>query len=134
MKKKLTITALLLSLALTLFAIAACGGNDPEHIVLKPSESEMTITQTTTLQDYMDYLVDKGELEYEISGTFITSINGVANTTNSYWLLYTDDSANSDKSWGTLEYGGKTYNSATLGAADLIVASGCTYIWSFESF
>ena len=134
MKRKPTIVTLLFALVCALCAFAACNKSNPDHVVLKPSESDMALTESTTLLDYMDYLVQKSELEYEISGTFITSINGVKNGTNSYWMLYCDDTSNSNADWGTCEYGGKIYYSATLGASELIVTDGCTYIWSYETF
>ena len=134
MKKKLTIVTVLLALICALCAFSACGKADIDPVVLKPSDSDMEIAETTTLLDYMDYLVGKGELKYEISGTMITSINGVKNGTKSFWMLYCDDTANSNGDWGTCEYGGKTYYSATAGASELIVADGCTYIWSYETF
>ena len=82
----------------------------------------------------MNKLVERGELEFTAADGMVTSIGGKANTTNSYWMLYTDDAENSNEDWGTAEYEGKTYLSATLGYESLPIKEGCTYIWMYQTF
>ena len=64
----------------------------------------------------------------------VTEINGRANTTNSYWMVYTSDEAHANAEWGVMEYEGKEYGSATLGAESLPLAAGGTYIWAYQTF
>ena len=49
-------------------------------------------------------------------------------------MLYTSDSENANEAWGIVEYEGKNYGSATLGAESLPVKSGAIYIWWYQSF
>lgn len=87
-----------------------------------------------TLLTLMDKLVEDGSLKYEMSDGMILSINGTANGTNSYWMLYTSDEENSNADWGTYRYEGQTLGSATLGASELPVAAGEVYVWVYQSF
>ena len=50
-----------------------------------------------------------------------------------YWMLYTDDSENSNTAWGQIEYDGKIYGSAALGAGELVIKDGLTYIWYYQA-
>ena len=122
--------SLLICLCLSCAFLCACGAKaDP--VVLTP-QSELV---GQTLSEYMDYEKEQGRLNYTVDCSgFITSINGVKNTTNTFWILYTDDAENSDTSWGNIEYEGKPYASATLGAAELVIAENCTYIWVYTKF
>ncbi len=90
--------------------------------------------ENKNLNDLMAILQHEGKLFYQSSNGMITSINGTKNTTNSYWMLYTDDQEHSNQAWGTLEYNGKTYFSATLGFEELPLRKDCTYIWSYQNF
>ena len=49
-------------------------------------------------------------------------------------MLYTDDSENSNTAWGQIEYDGKIYGSAALGAGELVIKDGLTYIWYYQAF
>ena len=82
----------------------------------------------------MDFLFFKQKMAYEMSDGMVTSINGKANTTNSYWMLYTSDAENANNSWGTVEYEGNTYGSAMYGADSLTIKDGCLYIWEYQTF
>lgn len=146
--KKLFAAACAAILALSAFAFAACAPKtvvvDETAVIITPSDKILPITENTVLADYMDKLVERGELTYEFSTSpdmvtgedmkMITSLNGKANAGSSYWMLYTDDTENSSADWGTTEYDGKTFRSATLGFASLPVKAGCTYIWVYQSF
>lgn len=136
--KKLFAAACAAILALSAFAFAACAPKtvvvDETAVIITPSDKILPITENTVLADYMDKLVERKELEFTAADGMITSLNGKANTTNSYWMLYTDDTENSSADWGTTEYDGKTFRSATLGFASLPVKAGCTYIWVYQSF
>lgn len=105
------------------------------YIVINASNEQMTISKDTTLLDYMKSLKNDGELVFEINNGMIVSINGIANPSDwsSCWMLYTSDDSNANTAWGTIEYNGKVYGSAILGAESLTVKDGCTYVWVFKS-
>ena len=134
--KKLAAALFALVAALACMAFAACtdsnAGGDENTVVITVAQDYDV--EGKTLKDYMDYLVAEDELAYEISDGMIVSLNGKANTTNSYWMLYTSDEANANTAWGTIEYDGHTYGSATLGAPSLPLAEGAVYVWSYQTF
>lgn len=133
MKKRLLLV-LLCIVAVFGFCFAAGCNNDVKPVAITVSGS----TEGETLFEYMSDLKDKGELSFEYSdsqyGAYVTAINGVSNTTNSSWMLYTDDAENSNTAWGTYEYEGKTLGSSALGAGSLVVVDGCVYVWVYETF
>ena len=137
MKKRKNLSLILSVMMLTsvLFSVlsfVACGQKvDPVVITADFNEYDL---QDKTLKDLMDILVEKGELEFESANGMINSINKVSNTTNCYWMLYTDDAELSSVEWGTTEYNGKTYASAIYGYEQLSLKDGCTYIWVYEQF
>lgn len=138
MKKIATLLTALVA-AIVCFALAACNnGPKPvqgdENTVVITVSSEGFDVANKTLKDYMDYLQEEGELTYEMADGMVTSINGKANTTNSYWMLYTSDAENANNSWGTVEYEGNTYGSAMYGADSLTIKDGCLYIWEYQTF
>ncbi len=49
----------------------------------------------------MNYLQGKNELAFTVNDGMVTSINGISNTSNSYWMLYTSDTDNANSDWGT---------------------------------
>lgn len=134
--KKLAAALFALVAALTCMAFAACTGSNAggDENTVAITVAEDYDVEGKTLKDYMDYLVAEDELAYEISDGMIVSLNGKANTTNSYWMLYTSDEANANTAWGTIEYDGHTYGSATLGAPSLPLAEGAVYVWSYQTF
>ncbi len=136
MKKLLTYLTSFIAVLACCFAVA-CGNKEGGKSV-KPVVIEATSTafdyDGKTLKDYMEFMQGTGGIEFAIEGGMVTSINGTANTTNSYWMLYTSDTENANTAWGTIEYGGETYGSAALGADSLAVKQGCLYIWAYQTF
>lgn len=90
-------------------------------------------TRNMKFIEIMQRLQSEGEVTYQISNGMVTQIDGVANTSSSYWMLYTDDETFSNTEWGTLEYNGKTYASAMFGADAMPATNGVTYVWSYET-
>lgn len=137
MKKFLTLLATFCAIIACCF-IAACGDKAPikadENTVVITASDSSFVFDGKTLKDYMDHLQENQQFTYSINNGMITTINGKSNTTNSYWMLYTSDSENANKQWGTFEYEETIYGSATLGADDLIVKEGCIYIWAYQTF
>lgn len=124
--------ALLLCVLAAVFGVCftACTPADPEPVAI-------TVTQSTndeTLLEYMQSEQTDGKLSFKFSDGMVTEINGVANTTKSYWMLYTDDQAHANTTWGTYDYNGETLGSATEGAGTLVVVDGCVYVWVYTTF
>lgn len=99
----------------------------------------LTVTQehdgVTFLIDYMEHVSGSDELSsYVINDGMVVVINDLRATGNVYWMLYTDDAEYSNEAWGTVEVDGVTYYSATLGAEELPVKVGCTYVWYAQAF
>lgn len=140
MKKLLALTLTLVAI-LSTFLMVGCN-NQEENVVFTVDAEKYTITETMTLNDYMNLLEDDGVLSFTTSssayGMFITSVNGVKNGvgSNPCWMVYTDDPDFSDTSdWGTeITVDGKTYKSTTLGISGVIVKSGMTYVLSYVQF
>ena len=105
---------------------------DGDYLLIVAGEVE----ENVTLENYMDSLQADGEFAYVKSGGMVVSINGKQNDTdyNPCWMLYTSDSENSNAQWGSVEYQGKVYYSASLGMESLIVKAGETYIWWYQTF
>lgn len=123
--------AVLLCVIAAVFGVCfiACNKN-PDPVAITVSEA----TDGETLLEYMNGLEEDGTLKFTVNDGMVTSINGVSNTTNSYWMLYTSDSDNANTEWGTYEYNGQTLGSATLGAESLTVVNGCVYVWVYTTF
>lgn len=136
MKKFISAIIALVAVFVCCFAVA-CKSNpvkaDENTVFITASDSSFDFKEKT-LEDYMKWLQSDGKLTFEISDGMVTSINGKSNTTNSYWMLYTDDEQNANNEWGTFEHEGKTYGSAVSGAADLKVKENCVYIWAYQTF
>lgn len=90
-------------------------------------------TKNVKLMEIMERLQLEGKFSYQISDGMVTQIDDVANTSSSYWMLYTDHETFSNTEWGTLEYNGKTYASAMFGADTMPATNGVTYVWSYET-
>ena len=141
MKKLLSLTLTLMTLLSTLVFVA-CSNGEVENVVFTADGAKYQITETTTLNDYMNALELDGKLSFTTSssiyGMFITSVNGVKNGIggNPCWMVYTDDPDFSDTTdWGTeITIDGKTYKSTTLGISGVIVKSGMTYVLSYVQF
>lgn len=134
-----------------LFAILllACSlllpGCKSEPLVIKDSETCIVIKTTPevlegkedmVLIDYMNQLVQSGELTCTIKDGMVTSINGIENPADfsSCWMLYTSDEENANAAWGVVEYNGVQYGSAISGAEVLKLKPDQLYIWVFKSF
>lgn len=87
-----------------------------------------------TLSEAMDGAQENEQITFTVENGMVTSINGVKNTSNTYWMIYTDDEEFSNTAWGEITYQEKTYASATKGVSELIVKDGKTYIWVYTEF
>ena len=141
--KKIFNTIIAITLSVIVFSFFGCSPKDPlvikesdTYIVITVSNEQMDIKKNTTLVDYMNSLKNDGKLDFEIENGMVTSVNGIENPADwsSCWMLYTSDSDSSNTAWGTIEYDGKVYGSAIVGAESLIIKDGCIYIWVFQSF
>ena len=137
------LTAYLVASFALIFSLASCFQKPPlvikesdTYIVLTVSDEQMPLSNDTTLVEYMQSLKEDGKLDFEVSGGMITSINGIENPADwsACWMLYTDDTENSNTEWGTVEYKEKTYGSSMWGGETLKVKNGCVYIWVYQSF
>lgn len=133
-KLKTSWLALLLCLVATVFGVCFVGCNKSNEEVEPVVITVEGATDGQTLKSYMDGMESRGQISFIISDGMVTEINGVKQTANCYWMLYTDDAENSDTSWGTCEYNGITYASSMYGADSLTVKNGCTYVWKYEKF
>lgn len=105
-------------------------------IVIKTTQEVLAGNEDMVLIDYMNQLVEKGELTCTIKDGMVTSINGIDNPSDfsSCWMLYTSDAENSNSAWGVVEYNGVEYGSAISGAETLKLKADQLYIWVFQSF
>lgn len=130
----------LVSLVLVLcFACSIFAGCSSEPVVIKDSETCIVISadkDAASLLDYMAELKNKGQLDYTVENGMVMSVNGIENPADfsSCWMLYTSDAENASEMYGTVEYNGKIYGSAVVGAETLAVKEGQLYIWVFKSF
>ena len=152
MKRKL----LFLLLVACCMGASACslpflGREDSVSVSFTEEEKVATVEQVTedmvairvlkvqgeeTLIGVMQTLQADGELTFTESGGMIMSVNGKENAADwsACWMLYTSDEEMSNAEWGVVEYDGKSYASAILGAEGLTVAVGEYYILSYVSF
>lgn len=134
MKKFLALAISIIAIVVCTFAVAC--GKSP----VKADENTVFITVTDksyndkTLSEYMNHLQDEGELTFKLENGMVTSLNGKANTQNSFWMLYTDDAENANEAWGTFEHEGVIYGSAVAGVGELRIKEGCSYIWTYQTF
>ena len=140
MKRKIGYLLTFIFMAFTAVFFVACNkGGEAKSEVLSSTETQLVIRVNTaegnaTLTDVMTALQEEGELSFTIMGGMITEINGKSNTASDFWMLYTSDADMSNTEWGTVDYEGKTYASAILGADTLTVVEGGLYIWDYQSF
>ena len=139
LKQFLTFWALFI-FAFSLIACENTANESGEETTVSPVvitiDSDFAVTDDTTLIDYMNYLKSQNELNFTITNGMVDSFNGVKNTGDfsKCWMLYTDDADYSNQAWGSINIDGVTYNSAVLGANDLPITQGKTYIWVYQSF
>ena len=134
----LFIVSVLLALVAA-FCFVACGEEEkPAETEIQPVVIEVKgeIASDTSLLDFMEELQNSGELSFSVSDGMVVEINGVKNDTDydPCWMLYTSDAENASTAWGSYEYNGETLGSANYGAGELMVKSGCVYIWVYQSF
>lgn len=135
MKKLLTFLLAVATIFTTVFFVAC----DKEPLVLKESDTFVVITADTdenlTLIDYINSLDEYKDM-FVIENGMVTSIDGVQNKADwsECWMIYTSDLEMSNTAWGEVEYQGKKYGSAILGASELIVKNGCLYIFVYQGF
>ena len=130
MKKLMKFTALLLAFVTLIACLTAC--TKPDN---GTNENVVVVTATNAADNVtLDaHMIDSG-VDFKVTNGMVTEINGKANTTNSFWMLYTSDTENSNTAWGSYEHEGKTLGSAALGATELVVKNGCVYVWVYETF
>ena len=116
--------------SISMLCFSACK-KDVKPVVIV---TESNVESGYTLLDVMEAWEEDGKLTFTIENGMITKLNGVKNSTNSYWMLYTSDSANANEARGVYEYGGETYGSAVLGVSELVVIASATYVWVYQTF
>ena len=145
MKKQMKKSLACLMAVMLLLSTIVLSGCQSEPLVIKDSDTCIVIRTTQevlegnadmVLIDYMEKLVEKGELTCTISDGMVTSINGIENPADysSCWMLYTSDADNANSAWGIVEYEGTEYGSAISGAETLKLKPDQLYIWVFQSF
>lgn len=146
MKKKLSILSILLVVVLALCAFIACGKGTAKVTVLENEEELLVIRADETkedvsLEDVLKDLKKSGEIQYEISNGFITSVNGRNQDPGSgeYWFVYTSLTTYkgvtySDTSWDTYSYDGTDYFSAVVGVDGLPMIEGNLYILALGTY
>lgn len=105
---------------------------DGDYAVITVAED----AESATLLSYMQTLMKNGEISFTLEDGMVTAINGKVNDFdyNPCWMLYTSDVENANDAWGIVEYDGKQYGSAVVGAESLLIKPGETYIWWYQTF
>lgn len=142
MKRKLiSFIALLATALLSVFCFVSCGGGTVMAEVVETTDALVVIRvketdEKATLFDAMEVLKEENALQFELAGTMLKSLNGKANSADfsSCWMLYTSDDEMGNSAWGTYDYNGTVYKSATLGGEALIVSAGAYYVWVYVTF
>ena len=166
MKRKLSAVIAAVCAVFAVCAVAACnddggknnGGDgnvyaseDGTVVAFCASSSVMTMTETSSVKQYLDVLKENGDIAFNGYGSnndfFITEINGkagevVESTANSYkgydWMFYIDfttltgDEALYGSDYSTVEYEGKTMYSANYGVTGIPCIEGHTYLFKYE--
>ncbi len=135
--KKL-ITGICLVLTIVTLSLCFMGCSEPQKYQLDGDYLVITIDAQTyskgdTLKSYMQKLKQNEQLEFVMQDGMVLSINGKRAGQNQFWALYHDDSDYSDNSYWC-EYKEKVYNTSIVGAGQLPVKVGCTYVWNLQTF
>ncbi len=135
--KKL-IKSICLILTLVTLSVSFFGCSEPQKMQLDGDYLVITIDSETfksgdTLKSYMERLRQSERLDFVMSDGMVLSINGKKAEQNQFWALYHDDTEYSDNSFWC-EYNGKVYDTSIVGAGDLPVKVGCTYVWNLQTF
>ena len=141
MKRRNVLLAALLTMLCLLCGLTACKSGTGSARVLDSDEKTLVLyvdeaKGNVTLLSLMEDLKEAEQLDFKMSGTMVTAINGVENTADfsGCWMLYTTDVEMANNAWGTISYNGKTLGSAIVGADSLLVTAGELYVWSYQSF
>lgn len=127
------LTAVCLFGALSLFACRKKAVKlDGDYVLITVAEDAESIT----LLAYMQSLMANGEISFAVENGMVTAIDGKSNDVdyNPCWMLYTSDAENANDAFGIVEYDGRRYGSAVLGAESLFIKPGATYIWWYQTF
>ncbi len=130
--KKVLKSLVIVFIVSILFASVGCTKNEDEVVLSVPQSYD--VEDGERLIDYMEYLSQKGKLDYEVKDGMVVSINGKENTLNSYWMIYVDLEEYSNTAWGEYEYKNEKLGSATLGVESLPLVSGATYVFVYQTF
>ena len=144
MKKLL---ALLLTLTLTLFSLAACSQSDTEGTVTLVFGTETPTEYTVELEKLgegdgiiplLDYLKANKGVDYSITGTYLNSVGEIKNdyVSGTYIYIYTSVERDFDVSEYkmTLQYNGVELASSGVGATEMTLEDGAiiyvgTIVW-----
>lgn len=130
--KKVLKSLVIVFIVSILFASVGCTKNEDEVALSVPQSYD--VEEGERLIDYMEYLSQKGKLDYEVKDGMVVSIHGKENTLNSYWMIYVDLEEYSNTAWGEYEYKNEKLGSATLGVESLPLVSGATYVFVYQTF
>jgi len=131
-------------LVLCMLALIGCNSQSTE--TFRDAENgefvELFITEAyeleegLTLAKYMQNIKGSKKISsFTFENGMLTVLNGAKASGNIYWMLYTDDAEYSNEAWGTYQLNENlTLYSATLGAEELPVKKGCTYVWVAQAF
>lgn len=146
MKNFVKILAVLLVFCTVFACFAGCTGEKGEVKLVVILNDDIDVYEVDTknldmtyLVDLMNYVADNNaEFTFEASAGFMTSLNGYVPSGNEFVAIYTDLELNGipyyDVSWGTVDYGGKAYGSASKGITELPLNGGVTYILTVSTF
>ena len=102
-------------------------GNEEEEF----TRLVIIVEEDAEAMSLLDYMKLK-KYNFVADGTgFVKSINGKANASPYYWMLYTSDRKNTISSWGSIIYNGTRIYSSSKGAKALQIKPGCIYIWEY---
>lgn len=139
--KKFNVVLTMCIIVVMALCLVACHPTNPVQqedtaVYITADGKLMAEMNGTTVKDYLDVLVKKGYLTYELNGTFLTTMNGLTpdSTKSEYWFIYSNDDENTNGEWGTYEHDGVTYKSTTLGICDLPVKEGVTYLFMVSTY
>ena len=147
MKKFLSLIFVLAAVTLSC-AFSACDKNTVGAELVEADGNIAVIRATRTdtsksLADAMEYLKDKGKLEYTAEtgayGLQILSVNGYTPQNNEFWAVYTtlgefEGLSYSDSTWGVFDYGDITCNSAAFGVSQMPLVKDELYILAVSSY
>ena len=140
---------IILVLAVAVFCFVGCAGSEGEFtVVIIRGHDSIAYTLDNTGGE-MVYLIDALEalendsesgFSYALQGTFLTTVNGytAVSSSNEFWAIYTDCEIEGlkyyDITWGTADYEGIMYGSATKGVSELPTNGGSTYIIKLSTY